>query len=368
MYVLNAWPVSPYSAKVRAYLRFKGIAFEERAPTSLQLLGRIKKAVGWAVMPTVEADGEWLQDSTLIIETFEQRHPEPSITPPGPTQRVADLLLELHGDEWLPMVAMHYRWNRRQNKAFAIDEFARYGFPRIPLLLSRVATKRLAEKMQSYRPMLGITPETVPGVEAFTEELIARLDAHFSEHAFLLGGRPGIGDFAMLGPLWAHTYRDPGSTSLYDDAPNVRAWFDRLVNPSGEPGEFLPNDEVPETLDPVFQTLFAEQFVFVRGLIRKVDAYCAEHPEATRVPRALGMHPFAVGGRAGERKLTTYTHWMAQRPLQAYHSIEDKAGVDRWLGRVGGLEAMRDPIRNPQQRRDFKMSLTPLATRPHESR
>ena len=69
------------------------------------------------------------------------------------------------------------------------------------------------------------------------------------------------------------------------------------------------------------------------------------------------MHPFAVGGRAGERKLATYTHWMAQRPLQAYHSIEDKAAVDRWLGRVGGLEAMRDSIRNPQQLRDFKMSL-----------
>jgi len=361
MYVLNAWPVSPYSAKVRAYLRFKGVPFEERAPTSLQLLGRIKKAVGWAVMPTVEVDGEWLQDSTVIIETLEQRHPEPSITPPGPTQRVADLLLELHGDEWLPMLAMHYRWNRPQNKAFAIDEFARYGFPRLPRLLSRVATKSLAEKMQSYLPVLGVTPETSAGVEAFAEALITRLDGHLAQHPFLLGSRPGIGDFAMFAPLWAHLFRDPGSTSLYDDAPNVRAWFGRLLGPSGVPGEFLPNDEVPETLDAVFETLFAEQFAFVRGLIGKVDAYCAEHPEATRVPRALGTHPFVIGGHAGERKLTTYTHWMAQRPLQAYHALEDKAAADRWLSRVGGLEAMRHPIRNPQQRCDFEMSLAARA-------
>lgn len=361
MHVLNAWPVSPYSAKVRAYLRFKGIPFEERAPTSLQLLGRIKKAVGWAVMPTVEVDGEWLQDSTVIIETLEQRHPEPSITPPGPTQRIADLLLELHGDEWLPMLAMHYRWNRPQNKAFAIDEFARYGFPRLPRLLSRVATKSLAEKMQSYLPVLGVTPETSAGVEAFAEALITRLDGHLARHPFLLGSRPGIGDFAMFAPLWAHLYRDPGSTSLYDDAPNVRAWFERLLDPSGVPGEFLPNDEVPETLDAVFETLFAEQFAFVRGLIGKVDAYCTEHPEATRVPRALGTHPFVIGGRAGERKLTTYTHWMAQRPLQMYHALEDKAAADRWLSRVGGLEAMRDSIRNPQQRCDFEMSLAARA-------
>jgi len=357
MYVLNAWPVSPYSAKVRAYLRFKGIPFEERAPTSLRLLGRIRKAVGWAVMPTVEANGEWLQDSTIIIETLEQRHPEPSITPPGPTQRVADLLLELHGDEWLPILAMHYRWNRPRNRAFAIDEFARYGFPRLPTLLGRLAVKSLAKKMQSYLPVLGVTRETSVGVEAFAEALIAQLDAHFAEHPFMLGSRPGIGDFAMFGPLWAHLYRDPGSTCLYDDAPNVRAWFNRLLQPSGEPGEFLPNDEVPETLDGVFRTLFAEQFTFVRGLIDKLDVYCAEHPGATRAPRALGMHPFTVGGHAGMRKLTTYTHWMAQRPLEAYHSLQDKAAVDHWLGRVGGLGAMRDAIRNPQQRRDFEMSL-----------
>jgi glutathione S-transferase len=359
MYILNAWPVSPYSAKVRAYLRFKGIAYEEHAPTSIELLGRIKKAVDWAVMPTVEADGEWLQDTTIIIETLEERHPEPSITPLGSTQRVADLLLELHGDEWLPLLAMHYRWNRPQNKAFAIDEFARYGFPRLPLFVSRVATKSLAKKMQSYLPMLGVTAETRAGVEAFAEALIAHLDAHFATHPFMLGSRPGIGDFAMFGTLWAHLYRDPGSTSLYDDAPNVRAWFERLSNPSGDPGAFLPNDEVPATLDPVFKTLFDEQFVFVRGLIDKVDAYCAEHPEVTRVPRALGTHPFTIGGRSGERKLTTYTHWMAQRPLEAYHGTDGKTAVDRWLGRVGGLEAMREPLRNPQQRRNFKMSLAP---------
>lgn len=87
-------------------------------------------------------------------------------------------------------------------------------------------------------------------MEAFAEELIARLDVHLAEHPFLLGGRPGIGDFAMLGTLWAHLHRDPGSTSLYDDAPHMRAWFERLLNPSGTPGEFLPNDQVPETTAP----------------------------------------------------------------------------------------------------------------------
>jgi hypothetical protein len=48
-----AWPVSPYSAKTRAYLTFKRIPFVEVAPSAITLFGDIRKAVGAAVMPTV---------------------------------------------------------------------------------------------------------------------------------------------------------------------------------------------------------------------------------------------------------------------------------------------------------------------------
>ena len=52
--VLNSWPVSPYSAKVRAYLRWKGADFEDRPPSVFALQRRIQKAVGRAIMPTIE--------------------------------------------------------------------------------------------------------------------------------------------------------------------------------------------------------------------------------------------------------------------------------------------------------------------------
>lgn len=363
-YVLNAWLVSPYSAKVRAYLDYKALPYREHAPTGVELLRRVQKAVGAAIMPTVETpSGEWLQDSSVIIDTLERRHPERPTTPLGATQRVAQLLLELHGDEWLPLSAMHYRWNRHENARFAIDEFARTGFPKLPLPLARLAAKTMSDKMSGYRAVLGVTAETIPGVERFTESLIAQLDAHFAQHDFFLGSRPGIADFAMYGPLWAHLYRDPASRYLFDQAPNVRAWFTRLQEPSGYAGDFLADDVVPATLDPVFRTLFAEQFEFVTALIQKVDAYCAEHPEATRVPRALGVHPHTIGGYRGERKLVTYTHWMAQRAIDAFHAIDPKKDptgretAEAWLARVGGLEAMQKPIDNPQERRSYKMRL-----------
>jgi glutathione S-transferase len=350
------WPVSPYSAKTRAYLRFKGADFVEVEPTARQLYGLIQKAVGAMVMPTVRrADGSWLQDTSDIIDTLEGELDGPSITPEGPTQRLAQLLLELHGDEWLPIVSMNSRWNNKTNAEFARTEFARYGMPGLPTAIGRIFTAPIAKKMAGYLPILGVTTETRAAVDTVTKELIARLNTHLAEHPFLLGSRPGIGDFALYGPLWAHVYRDPGTTAWYDEAPHVVAWFDRLAQPSGEPGSFLPNDEVPATLDPIFRTLFEEQMPYVASIVAAIDRYCEEHPDATRVPRSLGDIDFVIGGAKGRRRLITFIAWMAQRPLDAYAS--DRAAVEPWLRRVGGYDAMQLTIANRQARTNFKMGL-----------
>ncbi len=84
------WPVSPYSGKTRTYLRFKGIPFEDVVVSAPVFMTRIKKAVGRPIMPTVRCpDGTWLQDSSCIIDWFEERYSERPITPPGGAQRVA---------------------------------------------------------------------------------------------------------------------------------------------------------------------------------------------------------------------------------------------------------------------------------------
>lgn len=59
----------------------------------------------------VTSDGECVQDITEIIDYFEQRCPEPSVYPAGAWQRLVSLLLEVYGDEWLVLPAMHYRWH-----------------------------------------------------------------------------------------------------------------------------------------------------------------------------------------------------------------------------------------------------------------
>lgn len=351
------WSASPYSAKTRTYLRFKGTPFEDRVPSMVGLGWTIRRAVGRMIMPTVlTPEGEWLQDSSAIIDALESRVPGPTITPPGPTQRLAALLLELHADEWLPMASLHFRWNRPVNAAFALDEFARCGVPWLPRPLGRRAMRPMADKMRSYLPRLGVGPGTEAGVERFAAALIATLETHLSASDFLLGGRPCIGDFALFGHLWSHLFRDPDTTALFDEAPSVRAWFERLLRPPAATGPFLDADDVPATLDPVFRTLFAEQMVWIGRLVEAIDAWCADNPDARRVPRSLGDSPFSVGGAAGQRRRVTFVQWKAQRPLEVYGRIPEveRGPTHAWLDRVGGRERMAMTIRNPLIRVDFK--------------
>lgn len=354
------WAVSPYTAKTRAALMFKGVDFDDVEASAPRLFLQIKRAVGHVVMPTVlRTDGSWLQDSSDIIDALERAHPNPPITPPGPKQRIASLLLELHGDEWLTLPAMHYRWTIPENRQFARTEFARSGAPFVPRFIGRRLTAPIADKMASYLPLIGVTKETAPGIERFVGELVAALEAHLATTPFLLGSRPCLGDFALFGPLWAHLFRDPGSRHLFDDAPAVRAWFGHLERPSGQPGEFLADDEVPATLDPIFRTLFAEQWPYLEALVAAIDAYCAEHPEAARVPRALGDTAFTIGGSPGTRRLITFGQWMLQRPLRAYADCApaEREAVDAWLERVGARGELALEVRNPLVRRDFAMRL-----------
>src|SRR6056297_2621150 len=94
-YRLYGGEISYYSGKMRAYLRHKGIPFDEYTATREVYKEVILPRVGWPVIPVVVTpDDETLQDSSDIIDALEQRFPEPAVYPEGPCQKLAALLLE----------------------------------------------------------------------------------------------------------------------------------------------------------------------------------------------------------------------------------------------------------------------------------
>ena len=93
-YKLYGVQVSLFVGKLRGYLNYKGLDYQEKAPTIYDLLRRFPKKVGGAFVPVVETrESEWLSDTTEIIEELETRHPTPSIRPLSPRQAIAANLL-----------------------------------------------------------------------------------------------------------------------------------------------------------------------------------------------------------------------------------------------------------------------------------
>jgi len=347
MFTLYGTEVSLYSGKARAYLRHAGLPFEE-VTSSLRVYREvIVPNVGRPIIPVVETpEGELLQDTTVIIDALEARRDGPSVYPTGPWQRLVALLLEVYADEWLVMPAMHYRWHFwRDNLAFLLREFGATGMPRAPRLLQPLVGVAPALAFgRRYQAYFGITRKTHGPIERSYRALLADLDRHLSEHRFILGGRPCIADFGLIGPLYAHLYRDPHPGAIMRRvAPHVARWVERVERPERPAdGDLLPDDEVPRTLHPVLRRMFVEQLPVLVDTVRRLDAWARAHPDRRRVPRVIGTHEFRIEGVTERRMVTPFSQWMFQRPLDHLASLgaAERARIDPLLEELGGLEGL----------------------------
>lgn len=350
-YILYGAQVSLYTGKVRAYLRFKGIPYEERVASLKVMKSVIQPATnGLRIMPVVVTpEGDLIQDTTLIIDALEKRFPATSVYPTTPKQKLTALLFELFGDEWLLMPAMHYRWAyKTQNLAFLLKEFGHTINPDLPAFIRWLpGTLPAALFGKIGQKVLGLNPAVSKEVETRYEQFLRAFDAHLAEIPFLLGTQPSMGDFGLMGPLYAHLYRDPYPGKMMRRvAPRVSAWVERMNAPKVAQGKFLPNDEVPQTLEPILQQLFRDQFPIIKDIVARTDQWCQAHPDKPRIPRFIGEHDFRLGAATGRRKVIPYSQWMLQRPLDFYRGLKDPdlASVDALLQRVDGHACMQLPI------------------------
>lgn len=361
-YLLYGGDISYYTGKARAYLRYKAIPYEERVADRDVYRNIILPRVGWPVIPVViTPDDETLQDTTDIIDALEARFPDPSVYPATPRQHLAALLLEVYGDEWLKIPAMHYRWNH--NTDWIIEQFGRLSKPDATTEEAREIGERTCRPFRGSLPVLGVSEVTIPAVEASYEALLGELDAHFAMHPYLFGTRPSIGDFGLVGPLYAHQYRDPASGALMERlAPNLVAWVKRMMDPP-EPrgGSFLAGDEVPATLLPVLRRMVDEQFPVLAATRDAFERWSAAHPD-DEVPRAIGTHPFTLQrGRpaeaTGERAIFPFDLWMFQRPQRYLASLHGSARdtAENLMAEIGDGDVLGAPIGTALERVNFTL-------------
>ena len=156
-------------------------------------------------------------------------------------------------------------------------------------------------------PSWGVWPEAIETIEALYTQLLDKLNAHFAEHPYLLGGRPSVGDFGMMAPLYGHLGRDPAPRLLMQTrAVRVFRWVERMNRPEPDVGEFegygdayLAGDEVPDTLVAVLKHLAIDYVPETRAACECINAWLAEHddmPAGTTAARGVGDASFDLRG------------------------------------------------------------------------
>lgn len=356
-YVLIGTEASQFSGKARAYLKWKGVDFAERAATPEVYRDIIEPRIGYSVIPILlTPDGRAIQDTADIIDHVEKVQPSPSVYPAGPVQKLASLLLELYADEWMVIPAMHYRWS--YNEAWIVEEYGRTAAPHASREEQMRIGPVIAAPVKDSISRLGVGEDTITGIEAHYEGFLADYSAHLRRMPFVFGDRPSLADFALFGPLHASLYRDPASGErMRRLAPLVAEWVERMLVAKAGPGELAPNDEAPPTLFPILKRQMAEQLPVLADSARALRDWAPVQPKGARIKRSLGTHEFTIGGRRGERNIMAFSLWRLQRVLDHYRALgdADRQRADTFLGAVGGraLASLELPVR--LERKEYRL-------------
>lgn len=359
-YRLLGAEVSYYTAKIRACLRYKRVSFVDVLATREVFEQHILPVVGYPVIPVlVTPAGVTVQDTSEMIDLVEACEPGPAVLPARAAGRVLSYLLEMLGDEWLKMPAMHYRWH--YNHDFAVAEFGRNNDPALPPAEQRRIGEKIASRFSTWREPLGITPATIATVEADFLAFLALLEAHLAVTPYLLGDRPTLGDFAFHGPLHAHLLRDPASgVILRVRAPAVVDWLERLHAGSAAPGP--APEALPPTLRPVLQLLLRDFLPILLASIAAQQNWLAAHPEVDELPRHFASHRVVLGrGTPLEVEVTracfSYDQWMLQRVLDALAAApaSERPEAEAWLHDIGAGELVGLTLPRRIARRHYRL-------------
>jgi glutathione S-transferase len=266
-------------------------------------------------------------DSTPLIRELEMLHPERSVIPPDPVVAFLDALLEDYADEWLTKAMFHYRWAFAPDIEQAAAILPRWGRTNQPESEAVALGKAFAERQIGRLGVVGSNATTAPTIEQSYRRLLSLLDAHLTQHRFVLGGRPCSADFALYGQLTQLVAFDPTPTAIaVREAPRVVAWVEVTEDLSGlEPSDdWLSREAIPQTMRDMLAEIGR---VYVPFLLANADALSrqAERVECRIDDRPWVQRPFPYQGKC--------LAWLRER--HAALGAGDRAAVDRILAGTG---------------------------------
>ncbi len=287
---LFGMPASLYTAKARSYLRKQALPFEEYGVATAEYQSKVLPAIQRMIMPVITTDaGDIVQDGADILRfcdsQYETRHP---LLPDAPLLRSISYLFELFGGEGLLRPAMHYRWNfddinldflRAEFRCLAPADMSDEDWPPI--------FEHASGRMRKAAIAFGVNEQSAPIIEASYDEFLRLFNAHLKDYPYLLGGRPTLGDYALMGPLYAHLYRDPKPGMIMrQKAPLVARWVERMntietcwTDYVSLSEQLLDVSNLPETLLALMRFIAVDYLPEILAHVDYANQWLAERPE-----------------------------------------------------------------------------------------
>lgn len=305
--------LSYFTGKLETYLRAKGLTYE-RIEMDTSDFKRCAKATGVAQMPQVEwVDGQWLSDTTLIIEFLDNLHPDTPVLPTHSVPRFIAQLLEDFGDEWLWRPALYYRWAKQQDTRLMGHRLAVGMLRDVPLPV--FVRRWFITKRQQFHFLWkdGVRLHTAQRIEAQYLETLDAMEQVLKEHRFLLGEKPSLADFAFMGSMFRHFFSDPTPAKLMQEhAPHVHEWVARMWNTSVPRHSDTPfSSATPTHLDPLMRIVCSEFLPYMQAneqaMCNKESHFAFQSVQTTfKIP------------------VQTYRAWRFQRLRQRYQALDQE--------------------------------------------
>lgn len=331
-YRLFGVEMSPYSVKVRSYLRYKGIP-HQWVVRSMDQMPEFGKYAKLPLIPCLACpDGTGLQDSTPIIEKLELQYPQPSVHPEDPALDFLSALIEEYADEWGNKPMFHYRWYYEPDAESAALRIAQETVPLgSPPAVAEQMAGAIKSRMVPRLPFVGSGRGNVANA-AFIEDSFRRLlaicEEHLATRPYLFGGRPAMADFGLYGQL-KELLSDPTPGALMrQTAPRCCAYVARMESPQVQ-GDF----ESFAMLAPGLSRLLREE----------IGAVFLPWSDANAQALAAGQTQFTV--RLGNIDFTQETQKYHAKSLaeirRKFSAVQDiaplrgtlgDAGCQKWLG------------------------------------
>lgn len=242
---------SPYSCKLRTYLNYKGIPYKRMRINLKTYYNIIPQKVGMSIMPVLLTPKDAvLQDTTPIIEIFEEEYVNNSCIPQDPRLAFIMWLLEDFSDEYLTRFSMHYRWGNDINRSTLSHRLGRsMSYGDVNMHAKKVAPMILSRQSGFDKPLGLSTAQARESLDQQFIDLLSILDEHFCQYQFLLGDKPSVADFAMYGQLYAHMLQDPYSAEIMERHGSRTCNWIETISEFGDERGFIGQTEFGEWLN-----------------------------------------------------------------------------------------------------------------------